>query len=342
MGLIQLGDDPCSPSAPGQHDAPRSLADCLHTVSPAQAAAFSAAYAAGSIPNSILGQLSQQTSGNPLLAPEKSKSYSAGFVFTPQAVPGLTGSIDWWDIKVDQVIGAIPANVILGQCLDTGDPRFCSQLVRQPNTFSLTGNSSATGGYIIQKDFNIGAAEVEGIDLQGSYNLTMPAKLGRLRLTLNGSYMLKDTTTPLPGAPTYDCVGLFGSVCQTVNPRWRHIFSATWQTPANVDVGMNWRFIGKVGYDGNDPDPTLHAAEEAIFGAYNDFDKKLPNMSYIDLFAVWNTPFKGLTVRGGINNILDKDPPLATFEITSGGAANTYSTYDSLGRQLYLAFTAKF
>ena len=105
---------------------------------------------------------------------------------------------------------------------------------------------------------------------------------------------------------------------------------------------MNWRFIGKVGYDGNDPDPTLHAAEEAIFGAYNDFDKKLPNMSYIDLFAVWNTPFKGLTVRGGINNILDKDPPLATFEITSGGAANTYSTYDSLGRQLYLAFTAKF
>ena len=342
VGLIQLGDDPCSPSAPGQHDAPRSLADCLHTVSPAQAAAFSAAYAAGSIPNSILGQLSQQTSGNPLLAPEKSKSYSAGFVFTPQAVPGLTGSIDWWDIKVDQVIGAIPANVILGQCLDTGDPRFCSQLVRQPNTFSLTGNSSATGGYIIQKDFNIGAAEVEGIDLQGSYNLTMPAKLGRLRLTLNGSYMLKDTTTPLPGAPTYDCVGLFGSVCQTVNPRWRHIFSATWQTPANVDVGMNWRFIGKVGYDGNDPDPTLHAAEEAIFGAYNDFDKKLPNMSYIDLFAVWNTPFKGLTVRGGINNILDKDPPLATFEITSGGAANTYSTYDSLGRQLYLAFTAKF
>jgi iron complex outermembrane receptor protein len=342
VGLIQLGNDPCAPSAPGLHDAPRSLTDCLHTVSPAQAAAFSAAYAAGSIPNSILGQLSQQTSGNPLLAPEKAKSYSAGFVFTPQAVPGLTGSIDWWDIKVDQVIGVIPANVILSKCLDSGDPTFCSQLVRQPNTFSLTGNSIATGGYIIQKTFNVGAAEVEGIDLQSSYKLMLPASLGTLRFAFNGSYLLKDTATPLPGEHTYDCVGLFGSTCQTVNPRWRHILSTTWATPINVEVGANWRFIGKVGYDGNDPDPTLMATGQATFGAYNDFDKTLPNISYVDLFAVWNTPFKGLTLRGGINNLLDKDPPLATFEITSGGAANAYSTYDSLGRQLYLAFTAKF
>lgn len=342
VALIQLGNDPCAPSAPGLHDAPRPLADCLRTVSPAQAAAFTAAYNAGSIPNSILGQLSQQTAGNPALQPEKAKSYSAGFVFTPQAAPGLTGSIDWWDIKVDQVIGVIPANVILSKCLDTGDPRFCSQLVRQPNTFSLTGNSVATGGYIIQQNFNIGTAEVEGIDLQSSYKLALPARWGSLRFTFNGSYLIKNTTTPLPGEHTYNCVGLFGSTCQTVNPRWRHILSTTWQTPVDVDVGVNWRFIGKVGYDGNDPDPTLYATGQTTFGAYNAFDKQLPNISYIDLFAVWNTPWKGLTVRGGINNVLDKDPPLATFEITSGGAANTYSTYDSLGRQLYVAFTAKF
>src|SRR5262249_46700331 len=147
VALIQLGNDPCAPSAPGMHDAPATLAQCLNTVSAAQAAAFTAAYNAGSIPNSILGQLSQQTAGNPQLQPEKSKSYSAGFVFTPTALPTLTGSIDWWDIKVDQVIGVIPATLILNQCLNTGDPRFCSQLVRQPNTFSLTGNSVATGGF---------------------------------------------------------------------------------------------------------------------------------------------------------------------------------------------------
>ena len=117
--------------------------------------------------------------------------------------------------------------------------------------------------------------------------------------------------------------------------------ATTWQTPWNVDVGANWRFIGKVGYDGNDPNVTLNAAGQSLFGAYNKFDAQLPNVSYVDLFASWNV-YKGIQIRGGINNLLDKDPPLATFEITSGGAANTYSTYDSLGRQLYLAVTAKF
>ena len=337
VGLIQLGSDPCAPSAPGLHDAPATLAQCLSTVSPAQAAAFTAAYNAGSIPNAILGQLSQQTGGNPQLQPEKSKSYSAGFVFTPTAIPTLTGSIDWWDIKVDDVIGVIPATLILSQCLDTGDPRFCSQIVRQPNTFSLTGNAVATGGYIIQQNFNIGTAEVEGIDLQSNYKLALPGALGNVRFTFNGSYLIKTTTQPLPGAATYDCVGLFGHTCQTVNARWRHILSTTWQTPWNVDVGFNWRFISKVGLDNNDPDPSLSLAAE---GAYNDVTPHLPNISYIDVFASWNV-WKDIQVRGGINNVLDKDPPLASFDLTSGGV-NWYSTYDSLGRQMYLAVTAKF
>jgi len=47
-------------------------------------------------------------------------------------------------------------------------------------------------------------------------------------------------------------------------------------------------------------------------------------------------------LRVGINNILDKDPPLATSEITAGGANNTYEIYDTLGRQLFVSFTAKF
>jgi iron complex outermembrane receptor protein len=340
VGLIQLGNDPCAPASPGVAPV-ASLANCLHTVSAAQQAAFTAAYNAGLIPQATLGQLSQETGGNTKLQPETSKSYSVGFGFSPTMVPGLTGSVDWWDIKVNGEVNTIPANVILTRCLNQGDPLYCSQIVRQPNTFSLTGNAIATGGYIVQTNVNIGAAEAEGIDLQAAYKMDLPAGFGGLRFSMNGSYLIKNNTTPLPGAHTYNCAGLFGSTCQTVNPKWRHIMSATWATPWNVDAGLNWRFIGKVGYDGNDPDPTLNASGQNIFGAYNDFDKQLPNISYIDVFASYEV-YKGIQIRGGINNVLDKDPPLATFEITSGGAANTYSTYDSLGRQLYLAVTAKF
>jgi outer membrane receptor protein involved in Fe transport len=332
VGLIQLGNDPCAPPATA------SLAQCLNTVSPAQAAAFTAAYNAGTIPQATLGQLSQLPGGNPALQPETAKTWTAGFVFSPTAIPNLTGSIDWWDIKINGVVGVLPASVILSRCLNTGDPAFCSQIVRQPNTFSLTGNAAATGGYIIQTNRNIGEQEVEGVDFQAAYRMDLPIGLGALRLNFNGSWLLRNASRPLPGANMYDCAGLFGTTCQTVNPRWRHILNATWSMPWNVDVGANWRFIGKVGLDNNDPDPTLHFAE---FGVYNAFDKTLPNISYLDLFAVWNA-WKGLQLRAGVNNVLDKDPPLATFEITAGGAANTYSTYDTLGRQWYLAVTAKF
>ena len=51
---------------------------------------------------------------------------------------------------------------------------------------------------------------------------------------------------------------------------------------------------------------------------------------------------KAVQIRAGANNILDKDPPLLDTNVVSGGAANTYSTYDMFGRQLFVAFTAKF
>ena len=129
---------------------------------------------------------------------------------------GFTGSVDYWNIKLDKAVGVIPANVILSNCLASGDPAYRSQIVRQPNTFSLTGNAVATGGYIIQQNFNIGTGEVSGIDVQTSYRFNL--LLGVLRLALNGSYLLKNATQPLPGAHTYDCAGLFGSTRQMINP----------------------------------------------------------------------------------------------------------------------------
>ena len=65
-------------------------------------------------------------------------------------------------------------------------------------------------------------------------------------------------------------------------------------------------------------------------------------MSYIDLSGVWHVS-KAFELRAGMNNVFDKDPPIVTNpSLQGGGQANTFATYDVLGRQLYLAFTAKF
>ena len=85
-------------------------------------------------------------------------------------------------------------------------------------------------------------------------------------------------------------------------------------------------------------DPTLQTRP---IGAFDYFNGRIPSFNYLDLEATWNVN-KILQLRAGANNILDKDPPLADAYIVAGGAANTYGVYDLFGRQLFVAFTAKF
>ena len=158
-------------------------------------------------------------------------------------------------------MGVISANVALNTCLDTGDPTYCALIVRQHTTGGLTGNNIAGGGYIVQQNLNIANAEVSGVDLQTAYLLHLPGDSGSLSFAMNGAYLLTAKTTPLPGAHTYDCAGLYGNTCQTVNPRWRHNLRTTWSTPWNFDVALTWRFVGSVSLDNNDSDPTLDGAE---------------------------------------------------------------------------------
>jgi outer membrane receptor protein involved in Fe transport len=179
---------------------------------------------------------------------------------------------------------------------------------------------------------------VSGIDVQINYRLDLPPGFGDLSFALNGAYLLHNETQPLPDAHTYDCAGLFGETCQTVDPHWHHLLRTTWDTPWNVSTSLTWRYIGSVSQDNNSSDPTLHFA---TWGAYDYFNAKIGAYNYIDLEATWNVN-KILQIRAGANNVLDKDPPIVDSFIVAGGAANTYSTYDMFGRQLFLAFTAKF
>ena len=105
-----------------------------------------------------------------------------------------------------------------------------------------------------------------------------------------------------------------------------------------MDLNLTWRYLGHVNLDNNDSDETLQFSS---FGAYNTFNARITSQSYLDLAATWDVTDK-ISVRGGVNNLLDKDPPIITTEITSGGAANTYEFYDLYGRQLFLAATIGF
>ena len=325
VGQVGFSADPCAPPITA------SLAECEHTgVTPTQ-------YANGTIPQLVASQVSALTGGNVHLQPEVATSYTLGFNITPTSLPNFTASVDYYHINLKDEIGEYPASILLNQCLATGLPQYCSQIVRSPTTGGLTGATVAGGGYIIQTNVNIGAELVSGFDLQANYKLPLDG-FGTLLFSLSGTYLLHNYTTPSPQSLTYDCSGLFGSTCETLNPKWRQNLRVTWSTPWEVEVSALWRYLGKVSLDNNSYYPSLAYAE---FGAYNYFNAQIPAYNYLDLSVSWNV-MKQVQLRAGVNNLFDKNPPIVTSEITAGGQANTYETYDTLGRQLYAAFTAKF
>ena len=120
------------------------------------------------IPQGTAGQLTQLQGGNPDLKPEQADTYTFGLTVQPQALPGFTGSIDYYNIKLTDAVGSLDANVIMRNCLDTGDPTYCTPAqARIPINGTLNGASVAGGGYIVQTNVNIGASTARRHRLAG-------------------------------------------------------------------------------------------------------------------------------------------------------------------------------
>ena len=339
-----LGTDPCAgtPTA--------TLAQCERTgVTPAEYA-VNPATKVNSITQCVSGQCGQVIVGNSQLKPEVAKTWSLGLSVTPRALPGFSASVDYYHIRLENQIGNYPFATILNGCLTDNNPIYCSQIVRTPEG-ALTGATVAGGGYFLQKDYNLGLSGVSGFDLQMNYRHDLPSGWGTLSTSLNGAYLWHNTFSPYPGAGSYDCAGLFGSTCNqgSVNPRWRHNLRLTWETPWKVLLSAQWRFIGPTTFDNNSSNPLLQGAEEGANGSneafpyYDQYNARIPGYSYLDLTAAWH-PVGQLELRAGVTNVLDKDPPIIPSLDISGnaGPANSFGAYDYLGRQIFMAFTAKF
>ncbi len=330
----QLAADPCAGNA--ATPAAASLAQCMNT------GVTAAQYGNGGSTNHIVqcpaGQCAVLNGGNPALRPETADTYSLGFTLKPSWLSGFTGSVDFWDIKVADEINSVPLVFTVNQCLTTGNPLFCSGVVRTASG-NLFGTSQATGGYVRGTVVNVGLAHNSGVDFQASYNVNLDAvgmgDTGSLQFNFIGSYLLKAEFQPTPGAHTYDCAGLYGPTCQTVNPTWRHTLRSSWQTPWDLLLSAQWRYIGDTKLETNTADATLSN------GRTDKFDGKLKAVSYLDLSGIW-TVADHFAIRAGVNNLFDKDPQTISSLIAQTGSPNAYPTYDLLGRTLFVGVTATF
>ena len=292
---------------------------------------------------SAAGQYNGQQGGNVQLKPEVGKTTNVGLVFTPSFLPRFNATVDFTDIKMTGVITSYGPNLIQTNCIASGDANssWCQMIHRDPNGTLW----ASPQGYTIDPLVNLSGLENRSVDVGIAYRFDM-GSMGRLRTRLDGTYLLKLVTTPGGGGAPYDCAGRFGPACAPVTPVWRHRFSLDWDTPlSGVAVGATWRFFGRATNTLIDPKNPDYVGAGIIALNGPPVDSNIPTVSYLDMRVsyVWNK----ITVRAGVNNVLDKDPPLIDT-VNSGGnsifaESNTYpSLYDTAGRFLFLNATVDF
>jgi iron complex outermembrane receptor protein len=314
--LFDMDEDPCAGATP---TAP--LVECART------GVTAAQY--GTIQDSPAGQYNYLAGGNPNLSPEKGKSTTIGVVLQPMR--DLTVSLDYFQIKVDKTIDNIDPTTTLNKCLKTGDPTFCGLITRdQLGTLWLFD-----AGRIVGTNVNIGSTKTSGWDLALGYTHRM-AGWGAMDLSVRGTLLSELETEEIKGDGTYDCVGYYGpNKCESPNPKWRHKARLTWSAPWGFEVSTTWRHIGKVELQNTSSQPKLTANS-------NPVDRLLKAQNYLDIGATY-TVAKGMTVSLGINNLLDKDPPITSQLPVGQGNGNTFpGVYDALGRKIFLNVSARF
>ena len=322
----QVSEDPCAAGA----SSPATFAQCQNT------GITAAQY--GVVPQCPSGQCAVLTGGNPDLKEERANTVAVGFTLTPRMISGLTASLDYYKIDLDGAISTVPLGVTLERCLETGDAQYCNN-IRRTSAGTLFGSSLATGGYIVGSSVNIGSSKTSGVDVQVDYNVPMDAlgldRFGRVSVSMAGSYLIQAETTPLPGEESYDCAGLYGPQCQTVNPKWRHTLRVSWNSPWDVVWSAAWRHFGEAKLETDTNEPIIGA------GTTDAFNHVLPARDYLDLSMIWS-PNEVLSIRAGVNNVFDRDPPIVNSLIAGTGLPNTYPTYDLLGRKLFVGVSARF
>jgi iron complex outermembrane recepter protein len=314
--------DPCATSSGSPPTA--TAAQCARTgVSAAQY---------GKVVGNSSGQYNGLTGGNIKLKPEQADTVTAGFVATPSMLPNLIVSLDYFHIKVKNVITSTGFGYQMSQCINNN--LYCDQIHRDPSA-SLWLSPS---GYINDITLNLGSFITEGADLTASYKVDLET-WGKLNFTFAGTYTAQLITQVTQGGPSYDCAGYYGNTCGVPVPKFKGKVRASYETPLpGLAVSAGLRHIGSVQEDGLSPNELLHQAK--VPGVY----QRLPQFNYLDLTASYAVN-KTVSLMVGVNNVLDKDPPLlsTTAFPTAFVNGNTYvGTYDTLGRFLFANVTLNF
>lgn len=340
--LTNLANDPCARvDANGASLGLPALSGELRAVCLAQGAT---AATINTIPVPTSGQINTTGGGNIDLKPEKSNSWTVGFVLTPSFLPGFSATVDYYKIKVtgaiasqtpgDAIIacfGAPGAGGVYTPAAGASTSAACTSIGRDPLTGSLSGDASIVKG-IPQTLTNLGTLDTDGIDLTLNYKRDLGFANLALGFVGNWTNHSRFNSNPAAGAENRECVGLYSVNCASPQPKFQWSQRTTLSFKG-VDVSLLWRHIDKLRYE--DGDAYVGALVGGnLAGKEVDFNK-IPAYNYFDISTRFDVA-DNLTLTFTVQNMFDKQPPLvgSTLGSTAYNSGNTYpSTYDAMGRR---------
>jgi iron complex outermembrane recepter protein len=222
-----------------------------------------------------------QRVANPDLKPEKSRQFSLGLAFQPSAQWNLT--LDYWNILKKDVISDIGEEIIL-----SNPTKYADLITRDADGFITD---------ILLQKRNQGRQKTSGLDLGIDWRGDR-SDLGRFGFKASGTYVLQSEKQTAPGDPYVSNLDKF--VNDGVVQRWRHRLSGDW------DFGSFGLTLANTFYGGYTDQNTAINLDTGNFVPPNE----VKAYSLWDLTGSWQVS-KAFRVRGGILNLLDKDPPFS-------------------------------
>jgi outer membrane receptor protein involved in Fe transport len=268
--------------------------------------------------------------GNPDLKSEKSDSYTYGVVIQPRWVPGLSLSVDYYNISVNNVITAPSAQGIVNSCYDspTTNNQFCALFQRDNAAGAVTGTPfRIIEGSLQQTLLNYAKLKVRGIDTDLSYR----RRLGGVDLTahLVWTHSLTNESFTDPTQPGF--ADNFQRELGSPKDAWNLNLNADF---GQLYVNTQFRYLSKMAVGAIENHETFQGRPASNL---DDFSIPFyPDVLYIDGRIGVNIN-KGSNFYFGVDNLTNRIPPLGATGIGAGSGI-----YESIGRRFYAGFTAKF
>lgn len=259
------------------------------------------------------------TIGNPTLKPEIAKTYTFGAVITPEFLRGFSLSVDYYSIRVDDLIETLTGQQIATNCFNANGvgAEECALITRATPTSGIS--------LITITPKNIAFLKTVGFDFDASYRTELGN--GALGVRLYANYIDKFDAQQYPGAPISHYAGTSVVITNPAGfPKIRGNFTLDYSN-GPFGVTLTEQYIGKMRLDIPGGATRIRFVDDHVSPVW-----------YTDLavrFTVpqWDGNFE---LFGNINNLFDKKPPLIPGTVSGVNLPTNIAVYDFVGR----AFTA--